>query len=212
MTASARRSQILKVAGLAFARDGFAGATTYAIAAAAGISEALLFRHFRTKRGLFLAVLRELLRQQDRRIKHGEGAQGRGDLVFGLRAYFRACVGMTEQDEEAAGLRVLMASLAADGRYARAIYRRALRKRGKLLRGELEKAQRAGETHGRIIDPRNALFFIENIGSMMALSRLNPNPVIPYGDDDEALIEDAVLFCIRGLGFDETVAAMPNGV
>jgi TetR/AcrR family transcriptional regulator len=52
-----RRVQILDVATGIFARQGFQGATTREIAQRAGVTEALVFRHFRTKEVLYWAVI-----------------------------------------------------------------------------------------------------------------------------------------------------------
>ena len=59
MNATDRRAAILAAARAAFARSGYQGAGTAAIAAAAGCSEAILYRHFDSKRDLLLAVLDE---------------------------------------------------------------------------------------------------------------------------------------------------------
>jgi AcrR family transcriptional regulator len=52
-----RRRQILDVAVEVFARNGFGGTKTKEIALAAGISEAILFRHFASKEDLYHAIL-----------------------------------------------------------------------------------------------------------------------------------------------------------
>jgi TetR/AcrR family transcriptional regulator len=57
MPASDRRSQILEVALNVFSKKGLNGATTKEIAVAAGVTEALIFRHFPTKQALYQAVL-----------------------------------------------------------------------------------------------------------------------------------------------------------
>jgi AcrR family transcriptional regulator len=57
MPASVRREQILEAAITAFAGSGFREASTAAIAAALGVSEPTLFRHFPTKRALYLAAI-----------------------------------------------------------------------------------------------------------------------------------------------------------
>lgn len=58
MRADARREQLIGVAVGLFSRKGFAGTTTKEIAAAAGVTEALIFRHFPTKDALYDAILR----------------------------------------------------------------------------------------------------------------------------------------------------------
>lgn len=57
MAGDERRSQILRVAMDLFSREGFRGTTTKKIAQAAGVSEAMVFRHFATKEELYAAIL-----------------------------------------------------------------------------------------------------------------------------------------------------------
>jgi TetR/AcrR family transcriptional regulator len=57
MSASHRRAQLLETALNIFSEKGFDGATTREIAAAAGVTEAIIFRHFPTKQALYQAVL-----------------------------------------------------------------------------------------------------------------------------------------------------------
>lgn len=52
-----RRTQITEVAMALFASKGFKGTTTRAIARAAGVSEAIIFRHFATKEDLYDAII-----------------------------------------------------------------------------------------------------------------------------------------------------------
>jgi AcrR family transcriptional regulator len=55
-SAEARRASILNAAIVEFARSGYAGTSTEAIAARAGISQPYLFRLFGTKKELFIAT------------------------------------------------------------------------------------------------------------------------------------------------------------
>ncbi len=57
MSGSDRRQQLLETALDFFSRKGFDGATTKEIAAAAGVTEAVIFRHFPSKQALYTAVL-----------------------------------------------------------------------------------------------------------------------------------------------------------
>ena len=57
MTGDERRDQILHVAIKLFSQHGFRGTTTKKIAEEAGISEAMVFRHFSTKSELYHAIL-----------------------------------------------------------------------------------------------------------------------------------------------------------
>jgi len=57
MVAEERRLQIVKVAMRLFSERGFRGTTTKEIAHAAGVSEAIIFRHFATKEELYAAII-----------------------------------------------------------------------------------------------------------------------------------------------------------
>jgi AcrR family transcriptional regulator len=57
MAGEERRQQILEVAMRLFSERGFRGTTTKEIAHAAGVSEAMVFRHFATKEELYAAIL-----------------------------------------------------------------------------------------------------------------------------------------------------------
>lgn len=57
LTADARRQAVLETASRVFSRSSYRGATTADIAREAGISEPILYRHFGSKRDLYLACL-----------------------------------------------------------------------------------------------------------------------------------------------------------
>jgi len=57
LKADDRRNQLLKVAKELFAKHGFENASTKAIAAAAGVTEAIIFRHFTSKQELYANIL-----------------------------------------------------------------------------------------------------------------------------------------------------------
>ena len=66
LTATARRESILRAAMDLFARRGFAGVTTRELGSAAGISEAMLFKHFPRKEALYRAILERHLSEMER--------------------------------------------------------------------------------------------------------------------------------------------------
>lgn len=59
LATTVRRQQILEAAIGLFSQRGFKGTTTREIATAAGVNEALIFRHFARKQDLYAAILRE---------------------------------------------------------------------------------------------------------------------------------------------------------
>jgi len=57
LPAAQRREQLLDVAARLFASRGYAGATTAQIASEAGVTEPIIYRHFKSKRDLFVALI-----------------------------------------------------------------------------------------------------------------------------------------------------------
>lgn len=201
LSGTGRRELIIDAAALVFAEKGMAGSTTKAIAQRAGVSEALLYRHFPSKEALYFAVLRNLVRVQNdevrRLIEPGRESTG---IVEGLRTYFRFIVSMAQHPENSIAHRVMMASVAGDGTFARRVYRRSLRMYRPTLLRMVEEATASGELQEPFLVPENTYFFIDHIGSMMAMSLLSERPVFEYRGSTADLIEQAVIFCARGMG------------
>ncbi len=65
LSAGQRREQLIQVAVDLFSRKGFKGTTTREIAAAAGVTEAIIFRHFATKEQLYTAIIDQRLNTPD---------------------------------------------------------------------------------------------------------------------------------------------------
>lgn len=59
LTAAERKAQLLGVAARVFARRGYAGTTTAELAESAGVSEPIIYRHFRSKKELFVELVRQ---------------------------------------------------------------------------------------------------------------------------------------------------------
>jgi len=59
MPAAQRRRQLLDTAAKLFAERGYAGATTSELAKAAGVTEPIIYRHFKSKKNLFIALIDE---------------------------------------------------------------------------------------------------------------------------------------------------------
>lgn len=57
MSGEDRRRQLIEVAIDLFSKKGFGGTTTREIAASAGVTEAIIFRHFATKQDFYTAIL-----------------------------------------------------------------------------------------------------------------------------------------------------------
>ena len=111
-----RRTQIIEVAIDLFASKGFKGATTRAIADAAGVSEAIIFRHFATKEDLYDAIIthtvekRLSLWEQDKVL-----LEGSGDLRTLLRNFAHDYIQCNRQDTTF--IRLMMYSALEDHKF-----------------------------------------------------------------------------------------------
>src|SRR5438067_8481175 len=123
LSSEERRAAIIQAVRRVFAEKGFHGTTTRELADAAGVSEALLFKHFPTKEALFAAMQRSCC-----------AAQGHGQLerLFALEPSASTLVVMVHflvsrvvggcgsaDDELAIQNRLMLRSFAEDGEFAR---------------------------------------------------------------------------------------------
>jgi AcrR family transcriptional regulator len=85
-----RQASLISAAASLFAAKGFTGTTTKQIAHAAGVSEALLFKHFPTKHALYSAILAEKAQYSGLREAVSEAANKQDDKqLFTLLASYR---------------------------------------------------------------------------------------------------------------------------
>lgn len=82
MPADQRRAQIVHAAGRIFARDGYAAARLDDIAAAAHVTKPIVYRHFESKKALYLALLAKHEDDLPRFFERVQGpAEGRSTAV-----------------------------------------------------------------------------------------------------------------------------------
>ncbi|TWB25663.1 TetR family transcriptional regulator [Nitrospirillum bahiense] len=200
-----RRALILEAAIRVFAEHGFDGAKTHRIAAEAQVSEALIFRHFPSKETLYRSVLRKLIRDQNEAFKAvGELSPDAAGLITMMRNYFGNCLrGSLTPNPNA--IRILYASLAGDGTYARLTYRRSLRLSLPSLIDALAGARAAGDLVGAPIDPINIVAMLEHLGSNVTVARMREPHLVQYAGTEDQLLEQMILFCGRGIGLREEV-------
>lgn len=99
LPAAQRRRQIIQVAMDLFSAKGFEGTTTREIARAAGVSEAIIFRHFATKEDLYAAIIDFIIQDHSQRFfaELNEAMSRRDDL--GVFQTLACCVLNTHQQE-----------------------------------------------------------------------------------------------------------------
>jgi AcrR family transcriptional regulator len=209
-SAEERREQILEASLELFARQGLHGVTTRMIAEAAGMSEALLYRHFRSKEALYQELQRWCLRgTMDAAGKLTQIPPSTGTLVLAVYFMVHQIVCPDEALTTAATCikRIMLTSLIGDGKFARGFcqvnFAPFLPKLGALL----EAARKAGDVDGpRPAHPDLAFWLCHHTAVMAGNMYLPDPPVVDHGVDRDTLVEEIARFALRGLGL--TAAAM----
>jgi AcrR family transcriptional regulator len=208
MTSDLRRQLILGAAKRCFARHGFAGTTTKSVAAAAAISEGLLFKHFPSKAALYAEILAEEC-EADPDLAHLLGLEPSTgtlvELVRGMVRHFMQISGGPD-DQEAQRLRLMATSHLDDGEFARLLYAKIADLIGPVFTASLDRAAAAGEASRIGSDPLNLFWFAHHTVLMAALTRLPAVPCLAYGNA-AGLERQLSEFILRGIGLNEAAIA-----
>jgi AcrR family transcriptional regulator len=208
MTSDLRRQLILGAAKRCFARNGFAGTTTKSVAAAAAISEGLLFKHFPSKAALYAEILAEEC-EADPELAHLLGQEPSTgtlvELIKGMVGHFMQ-ISDGPDEQEAQRLRLMTTSHLDDGEFARLLYAKIADLIGTVFTASLERAVAAGDASGIGGAPLNLFWFAHHTVLMAALSRLPAVPCLAYGNA-AGLERQLCEFILRGIGLNEAAIA-----
>jgi AcrR family transcriptional regulator len=208
MTGDLRRELILNAAKRCFARHGFAGTTTKSVAAAASISEGLLFKHFPTKSALYAEILAEECEADPAMVELLDlepSTKTLVALVRGMVGHFLHLADVPDQ-EEAQRLRLMISSHLDDGEFARLLYQKIGALIRPLFTASIERAVETGEASRVGREPLNLFWLAHHTVMMTALSRLPATPCLPYSDAVD-LERQTCEFILRGIGLKEAAIA-----
>ena len=150
--ASDRKKQLLEIAMRLFSEQGFDGTSTREIAEAAGVNEALIFRHFHTKEDLFWAVLSDRIERRGRNRRMRELVQSKGEFREVLAAIVETLLDRTEDD--AAATRLLLYSALRNRELSERFFQIYGLEKLELLAGHIRVGIEAG--HFRAVNPEVA--------------------------------------------------------
>jgi TetR/AcrR family transcriptional regulator, transcriptional repressor of aconitase len=208
MTSDLRRELILSAAKRCFARNGFAGTTTKSVAAAASISEGLLFKHFPTKSALYAEILAEEC-EADPALHELLGLEPSTEtlviLVRGMVGHFLHVSDAPDQ-EEAQRLRLMVSSHLDDGEFARLLFEKIGDLIGPVFTTSLERAVAAGDASKVGREPLNLFWFAHHTVLMAALARLPAVPCLDYANSAD-LERQICEFILRGIGLNQMAIA-----
>src|SRR5499433_3763344 len=208
MTSDLRRQLILGSAKRCFARNGFAGTTTKSVAAAASISEGLLFKHFPSKAALYAEILAEEC-EADPALAHLlDQAPSTAALVELMRAMANHFLQIADGPdvEEAERLRLMVTSHLDDGEFARLLYAKIEKLIGPMFVASLEAAIASGDASRIGREPANLFWFDHHTVLTAAMTRLPAVPCLAYGDTN-GLERQLCEFLLRGIGLNDAAIA-----
>jgi AcrR family transcriptional regulator len=204
-----RRKAIVAAAVPLFARKGFAGTTTRELAEAANISEALLFRHFPSKKHLYSEILR-LGCEGDPALERLAALEPSTftlvRMVHHMVRYF-LLANEAERAERDSRLRLVLHSFLEDGEYARELFETIFERVQPLFAASIEAAAAAGDLVFGPIASANRFWFGHHVAAMMALVFLPTRACLAYQGTLAALVEETTWFILRGIGMTDAAIA-----
>jgi len=204
MKSPARRDAILAAVTPVFAAKGLHGATSSELAAAAGVSEALLYRHFTTKTGLYQAVGKQNaaarpLRPDMARLLAMPPSTAR--LVMGVHYLIDHLV----QDAADQMPRLFAQSLLGDGAFARQVQVQFSADLLPFFQASIAAAGKAGDLRkDSDANADLAVWLVHHFAMGLTLLSLPSAPLTGPGASREAVVAEAVRFALRGLGLRAT--------
>ncbi|MBN8982750.1 MAG: TetR/AcrR family transcriptional regulator [Rhizobiales bacterium] len=212
LTGDLRREQILDAARRCFARYGYAGTTTKSVAAAASISEGLLFKHFPTKAALYAEILVEACEADPEMHRLLELEPSTSTLVILIRdmvAHFLRAPELPDQ-EEAERIRLMVSSHLGDGEFARLLFEKIGNLVEPVFTASLESAIASGDARRVEGEPLNLFWLAHQVAHMIALTKLPAVPSLPY-PETEIFQMQVCQFVLRGIGLtDRAIATYLN--
>lgn len=141
MTAGGRREQILRGSMELFARKGFRGTTTRELAQHLGISEALMFKYFPSKKALYRAIIQKKTDGSEEMFFPAEAIQAKDD-----RQVFRSIASylISKNTEDPVFMRLIQYSALEGHDLARIFIENHAMERTKLLSGYIRQRIKEG--------------------------------------------------------------------
>jgi TetR/AcrR family transcriptional regulator len=183
MSGGDRRRQLLEVAIDIFSKRGFSGTTTREIALAAGVTEAIIFRHFATKQDLYEAILDHACPGpgSDRWLDEAQACMD-GDDDRGL---FRLIISrILEIHRTEPRFERLMLHASLEGHELAVMHRNQIMASiGVRLREYIERRQHAGAL--RECDPRTIIFALVGMAQSFGMQKYMYQLSEPLQSDEE---------------------------
>jgi AcrR family transcriptional regulator len=198
-----RKEAIVKAVLPVFARNGFANTTTRALAKAAGVSEALLYKHFPSKESLYAEIQSFGCKGCDPGLqKLLDLEPSTSTLVYVVYYIMRVNIVGRGKDTmcNETRHRMILNSCLEDGSFTRYLFHNRFAENLSKIVECMEAAAEAGDLMDSPVSKTNLLLFTHHLATMIATMHLPRKPVVDYEASRRQLVQQAVWFALRGLG------------
>lgn len=206
MTGDERRSAIVRAVLPLFAKRGFASATSKEIAEAAGVSEALIYKHFPSKESLYAEILSFGRQGAEVALERIAGLEPSSRTLVLIVYFMMRCLALGRAKDPIGWNtrhRLVLNSCLEDGSYPRYLFNQHFSGCLAKLEACLEASAAAGELVDYPATRRNRCLFGHHLACMIAVMHLPERPVVDYMTPREALLDQAVQFTLRGMGLSD---------
>jgi AcrR family transcriptional regulator len=205
MSGEDRRTAIISAARRVFVEKGFYRTTTRELADAAGVSEALLFKHFPNKEALYSAIQMSCFKAEGSKLQEPlESLEpSTSALVFMVHDLVSHVLEEEPEEERREFFRLILRSLMDEGEFTRLAIQGGPAHWVKKVEECIRAANRVGDMHDRPVQAGLAGWMVHQLISGILIHSLPGQAVIDYGVSHEKLVKQVVWFCLRGMGLKE---------
>lgn len=204
LNAEERREAILDAALSVFSRKGFNGTTTKDIAREAGVSEALLYRHFPSKEDLHEAIHDRLCEHKESLMAFFASEKPSTELLVKMHYLLLQFIAAPASDPgNECVSRLLFQNMLEDGKFARQFHEDRFYKLFPGYKACLEAAIQAGDIRATGVNEMESLWFLHHVAVMINMNTMPETPTFEYRKNTHALLEDVLHYSLRGIGMTE---------
>jgi AcrR family transcriptional regulator len=206
LSAEARKEAIVEAVQDVFAEKGFDGTTTRELAKAAGVSEALLYKHFPSKESLYAAMLHGCAKgptfaEASRILELEASTSTLVVMVHFMISHY--VLGRPGDTHRAALNSLLVRSLLGDGEFVRLMHKKLAAAWLKKFEACLQAAAKAGEMREVPIRHDLCVWLVQHVAFSLMLHLQPKVPAVNYKVSREELVSQATWFGLLGIGIKE---------
>jgi AcrR family transcriptional regulator len=209
LSAEARKEAIVEAVQDVFAEKGFDGTTTRELAKAAGVSEALLYKHFPSKESLYAAMLDACAKgptfaEASRILELKASTSTLVVMVHFMISHY--VLGRVGDSHRAALNALLVRSLLGDGEFVRLMHKKLAAAWLKKFEACLNAAAKAREMNDVPIRRDLCVWFVQHVAFSLMLHLQPKVAAVDYKVSKEELVSQATWFALLGVGLKEDAA------